>query len=627
VFAPPVAKAPEPVAGRPAAARQRRSRPESAGDRAGSPPGLSWDFTAIPVTSPASGQDAAGSPPALSAALREAGHPADPATLARFEPAFGCDLSAVRLHTSDRAAASAATVAARAYTVGNHIVFGRGEYAPGTGGGRRLIAHELAHVIQQSRGGSATPAEAPALQASADHAAEAAASGRPARVAGRARPGIARQPLFDEFSAGHYSWPILRLAVFEGDRPAATIVADLGALTLAEREQAMRDLARERASQAVRLTDLQEKQGAQADPATQALFDPVIGHIVKVTDKADQVLDGVSAGIAGTDTAASLRAGTTAPAAAQKPLIETAIKPELRTTPAGAPAPFEENLAGDPESYLAKLRVATPLLIDGHYHDQVDNRGPAEHGDQAKVHPLTEFQRIGNASKRETDAVFGQFKTGPAMKADTAAARGNIHDLFADTRQQLAAMSAGQRREMARQLIFYFFQSDGPIADINRKHNADPRFTPPLNQEATDQTLVTMELTDTPEKVRRLNEIDRQRRLGKRADLPEAGRDLGPARGSRRGRPGLPVGHVPDAHPRVPAHARPPGVQRVREQLRRELQPGQHPDRGCGLAAGRGRVELRRPARERSGPARRCGGAGVRGAAADHRAARLAAAL
>jgi hypothetical protein len=70
-------------------------------------------------------------------------------------------------------------------------------------------------------------------------------------------------------------------------------------------------------------------------------------------------------------------------------------------------------------------------------------------------------------------------------------------------------MSAGQRREMARQLIFYFFQSDGPIADINRKHNADPRFTPPLNQEATDQTLVTMELTDTPEKVRRLNEIDR----------------------------------------------------------------------------------------------------------------------
>ena len=66
-----------------------------------------------------------------------------------MEPRFGHDFSQVRVHTDARAAESANAVNAAAYTVGQDLVFDSERYAPGTRAGRRLIAHELAHVIQQ----------------------------------------------------------------------------------------------------------------------------------------------------------------------------------------------------------------------------------------------------------------------------------------------------------------------------------------------------------------------------------------------------------------------------------------------------------------------------------------------
>ena len=88
-------------------------------------------------------------PASVHAALRPAGQPLDAATRAFFEPRFGRDFSHVRVHTGPAAAASAAAIAARAYTVGEHIAFAEGAYAPGSESGRRLLAHELTHVAQQ----------------------------------------------------------------------------------------------------------------------------------------------------------------------------------------------------------------------------------------------------------------------------------------------------------------------------------------------------------------------------------------------------------------------------------------------------------------------------------------------
>ncbi|MFZ1218004.1 MAG: DUF4157 domain-containing protein [Chthoniobacterales bacterium] len=81
--------------------------------------------------------------------MRSTGQPLDSETRAFMEPRFGHNFSDVRLHTDTRAAESAQAVNALAYTVGSNIVLGRSDLASGTRQGRKLIAHELTHVIQQ----------------------------------------------------------------------------------------------------------------------------------------------------------------------------------------------------------------------------------------------------------------------------------------------------------------------------------------------------------------------------------------------------------------------------------------------------------------------------------------------
>ena len=88
-------------------------------------------------------------PAIVHCALGNAGHPLDAATRAYMEPRFGFDFSQVRIHSDALAAQSANAIQALAYTVNNSIAFSAGSYAPETASGRRLLAHELAHVIQQ----------------------------------------------------------------------------------------------------------------------------------------------------------------------------------------------------------------------------------------------------------------------------------------------------------------------------------------------------------------------------------------------------------------------------------------------------------------------------------------------
>lgn len=97
-------------------------------------------------------------------ALRDGRHPLSESIRAFFEPRFGYDFSQVRVHTDARAAESAQAINARAYTLGRSIVFGPGQYAPGTPAGQRLLAHELAHVVQQNDSMRARPSAPPLIQ-------------------------------------------------------------------------------------------------------------------------------------------------------------------------------------------------------------------------------------------------------------------------------------------------------------------------------------------------------------------------------------------------------------------------------------------------------------------------------
>lgn len=81
--------------------------------------------------------------------LKGSGQPLPASERAFFEPRFGIDFSKVRVHSNSRAATSANSINARAFTLGRDLVFAAGQYAPGTSSSRRLMAHELTHVIQQ----------------------------------------------------------------------------------------------------------------------------------------------------------------------------------------------------------------------------------------------------------------------------------------------------------------------------------------------------------------------------------------------------------------------------------------------------------------------------------------------
>ncbi|MGO9437371.1 MAG: DUF4157 domain-containing protein [Terracidiphilus sp.] len=88
-------------------------------------------------------------PPIVDDVLRSPGQPLDADTRAFMEPRFRHDFSHVRVHSNERAAESTQAVNALAYTVGSNIVFGAGRYSPASRSGRRLLAHELTHVVQQ----------------------------------------------------------------------------------------------------------------------------------------------------------------------------------------------------------------------------------------------------------------------------------------------------------------------------------------------------------------------------------------------------------------------------------------------------------------------------------------------
>jgi hypothetical protein len=141
------------------------------------------------------GTGPATAPPVVGEALRSPGRPLPSSARAALEPGFGRDFSGVRVHTDAKATESARAVQARAYAVGQDIVFGAGQYDPDSFAGLHLLAHELAHTVQTDGGIHRAPAEVLAIGTTNDPAereaaaaADAVSKGWPVRI-GPGRPG------------------------------------------------------------------------------------------------------------------------------------------------------------------------------------------------------------------------------------------------------------------------------------------------------------------------------------------------------------------------------------------------------------------------------------------------------
>jgi hypothetical protein len=152
------------------------------------------------------------------------GRPLDGGVRARMEPALGADLSGVRTHTDAKAARLASGLRARAFAVGEHVAFAAGAYRPGTPVGDALIAHELAHTLQQ-RGGAV--AAGGAAYADLEQDADSSAVGAVARLWGRAAGGL--QSVAGRTLAGLRSG--LRLQRCSDDEEEQTLLQRLSAIT------------------------------------------------------------------------------------------------------------------------------------------------------------------------------------------------------------------------------------------------------------------------------------------------------------------------------------------------------------------------------------------------------------
>lgn len=115
----------------------------------------------------------AAAPPIVDEVLSQPGYPLDASIRDFIEPRFGVDFSQVQLHTDSLAAKSAKAVNARAFTIGNDIIFGAAQYVPNSKATQSLLAHELTHVVQQSQLGSTSYGKIPSIQRQSDGSDEA----------------------------------------------------------------------------------------------------------------------------------------------------------------------------------------------------------------------------------------------------------------------------------------------------------------------------------------------------------------------------------------------------------------------------------------------------------------------
>ncbi|MCK1393822.1 DUF4157 domain-containing protein [Bradyrhizobium sp. 1] len=572
-------------------------------------------------------------PAEVSEAVGSSGLPLGGATRRTMERQFRSDFSHVRIHPDAPAAASARAIQATAYTAGAHIVFGHGAYTPETPRGRHILAHELAHVVQQ-RGATTPPAavqrlawyESIAVFFGAEgnfgeeellsyldkitrdnkHQGSFDSDNKARAIVRRWKAGEGKfkltpiqkalliqemqdGPTLDDdeqaildllelsdiaalqimFGSGDLSVSDLEsdidgdeykslkrffAARFRGGRDAVakgdvepqgepgkgaplfaydaadvklrldaasepdqvdSIGAEIFALEPTLRDKAMQELGQHRTELGRKLVELNEQLGAATDQDTKIDLTLQVDGTKKTLDNYDRVLQQVSRDLALTTSGKDL-SKTVAPDAAHKDEIKKALKPDVNVDSGGVALSFDKSDAGK-KKYEDALRDWLPTMIQRYWDLTVKDHGPTVHDNPGKTHKLGEFGRIGKASKKETDKVFGDYydKPHPELTPDTAKTRGQIHDQFADTEAELAKgkderEKKANRLAKAQRMMRYFFQANRQIRGINRKFNASPEFDKtekPLNDEAT----ITDKLADefAGKNVETLNHIER----------------------------------------------------------------------------------------------------------------------
>jgi hypothetical protein len=422
------------------------------------------------------------------------GHPLDSRLRSRMESAFGTSFSHVRAHIDTRAAELSDSLNARAVTLGKHIAFGIGEYRPGTPIGDALIAHELAHVVQQ-QGGATSPAvtvqkaetEDHALEHDADRSAVTVATslwggtkGMLPDIIPNARPRLKsglrlqrcgrsrRSQTSVSLQTHQYVWQDQALRnMVNGSEGAEEINLYINGLDPAAREQAIQDFVQGRINYVRRFRSL----NPQSDEA-RSLHSSIV--------KMDAVLSGFYGQVAMTQ-APHLRATSTEyPVSSTPPelfsgthqLTDTerqAIREALTPTPdidprTGRAPRFRRWIDG--RDYVDELRRRIEYVIDDQY-NRFGRRSVERRAGIRGVHDWSHIQQIAERAKTETDQVFGSYATGDALRPGN-----ELRDRWERQETELARMTPDQQFDTALWRVEKILRENRGVEAINRRHNA-----------------------------------------------------------------------------------------------------------------------------------------------------------
>jgi len=271
-------------AGKTAAGNQTMLRRQAAGLIAYAPARPSQ--TMQPQSRPTVSHSGTAAPQSVHNVVRSGGQPLEPQTRDFMESRFGRDLSQVRIHTDSRAADSARAVNAEAYAVGQHIAFGPGSYMPSTPKGQHLLAHELAHTLQQNQGSETVRRRRVPDQADIDAIMPAAGPDYAVHLAGLLR--LVRNA-WNEIPV-----PQQTLVLDEANKFGITRAPDdllFSELATATRDQVMKFIVEvQKVDPTITLGD-PTKIDSTPRPATAD-----VANIAKVVTEADKVFDAVSSG-------------------------------------------------------------------------------------------------------------------------------------------------------------------------------------------------------------------------------------------------------------------------------------------------------------------------------------------
>jgi hypothetical protein len=365
--------------------------------------------------------------------IRGGGQALDEATRTFMESRFSRDFADVRVHTDAGAADSARAVDALAYTSGRDIVFGDGQYTPGSAGARRLLAHELAHVVQQREGTSA-----------------------PGQVLQRKAKAIRFQdePTLDEISDG-------KKVLKEKDTGEAVIrittaLAELGIYTLSTINEIF---APQLTSAVSKYQDAKGLKGKVADGQVEkATFDEL--------DKDFSASFAVERTVIGGQKTADLTKGTQSLDPAEQTASARAVSTEVPVNPVtGLPPAFVPDISGKGK-YEDRLRKAVEQEILREY-DSLGKGKAALHADPKNLYDWTQTEKIAGESKNAVDKVFGEYKKGPALKKGV-----NIFDAWEDKVNQLKAGGKAKEDSSAEWRVEKILTGYSAVKLIDQEHGA-----------------------------------------------------------------------------------------------------------------------------------------------------------